>query len=185
MKDLNIIFAGFGGQGVLFAGKVAAYAGLIENKEISWLPSYGPEMRGGTANCSVCISDSPIGSPLVTNPNVLVAMNLPSLDRFIDTVEPGGTVIIDSSLIGKKVEREDVDVYYVPSSAMAEENGLKGLSNMILIGKLFKEVCGKAESPYCFCTGETLGQAVEKCVPARKAGMLDMNRKAVALGGEA
>lgn len=185
MKDLNIIFAGFGGQGVLFAGKVAAYAGLIENKEISWLPSYGPEMRGGTANCSVCISDSPIGSPLVTNPNVLVAMNLPSLDRFIDTVEPGGTVIIDSSLIQKKVEREDLSVYYVPSSAMAEENGLNGLSNMILIGKLFKEVCGKEGGAYQFCTEETLGQAVEKCVPARKANMLDMNRKAVALGGEA
>lgn len=185
MKDLNIIFAGFGGQGVLFAGKVAAYAGLIANKEISWLPSYGPEMRGGTANCSVCISDSPIGSPLVTNPNVLVAMNLPSLDRFIDAVEPGGTVIIDSSLISKKVEREDVNVYYVPSSAMAEENGLGGLSNMILIGKLFKEVCGKEGGACQFCTEEILEQAVEKCVPARKANMLEMNRKAVALGEEA
>ncbi len=84
MKDLNIIFAGFGGQGVLFAGKVTAYAGLIEGKELSWLPSYGPEMRGGTANCSVCISEQPIGSPLVTAPNVLVAMNQPSLQRFID-----------------------------------------------------------------------------------------------------
>ncbi len=102
MKDLNMVFAGFGGQGVLFAGKVAAYAGLLENKEISWLPSYGPEMRGGTANCSVCISDEPIGSPLVTAPNVLVAMNLPSLDKFINAVEPGGTVILDSSLIDKK-----------------------------------------------------------------------------------
>ena len=108
MKDLNMVFAGFGGQGVLFAGKVAAYAGLLAGKEISWLPSYGPEMRGGTANCSVCVSDQPIGSPLVTNPNVLVAMNLPSLDRFIDGVEPGGTVLVDSSLINKKVERTDL-----------------------------------------------------------------------------
>ena len=96
MQDLNIVFAGFGGQGILFSGKVAAYAGLIDNKEISWLPSYGPEMRGGTANCSVCISDTPIGSPLVTNPNVLIAMNLPSLEKFIDEVEEGGIVIIDS-----------------------------------------------------------------------------------------
>ena len=141
-----MIFAGFGGQGVLFAGKVAAYAGLIAGKEISWLPSYGPEMRGGTANCSVCVSDRPIGSPLVTAPNVLVAMNLPSLDKFIDTVEPGGTVILDSSLIGKKVEREDLTVYYVPSSSLAEEKGLAGLSNMILTGKLFQAVCGVADA---------------------------------------
>lgn len=181
MKDLNMVFAGFGGQGVLFAGKVAAYAGLIEGKEISWLPSYGPEMRGGTANCSVCISDQAIGSPLVTTPNVLVAMNLPSLDKFIDAVEPGGTVILDSSLISKKVERAGLDVYYVPSSALAEENGLKGLSNMILIGKLFHEVCC-AGGDYGFCTQETLDQAIQKCIPARKAGMLDFNRKAVEIG---
>jgi len=184
VKDLNILFAGFGGQGVLFAGKVVAYAGLIENKEISWLPSYGPEMRGGTANCSVCVSDQPIGSPLVTNPNVLVVMNLPSLDKFIDSVEPGGTVIIDSSLINKKVERTDLNVFYVPSSSLAEENGLKGLSNMILVGKLFHEVC-TADGDYQFCSEDTLDQAIQKCIPARKANMLDLNRKAVALGREA
>ena len=181
MKDLNIVFAGFGGQGVLFAGKVTAYAGLIQGKEISWLPSYGPEMRGGTANCSVCISDEPIGSPLVTTPNVLVAMNLPSLDKFIDTVEPGGGVLIDSSLIDKKVEREDVTVYYLPSSGLAEEKGLKGLSNMILIGKLFHEVCCGG-SEYAFCTPETLDEAIQKCVPAKKAAMLELNRQAVELG---
>ena len=179
MKDLNMVFAGFGGQGVLFAGKVAAYAGLLAGKEISWLPSYGPEMRGGTANCSVCVSDQPIGSPLVTNPNVLVAMNLPSLDRFIDGVEPGGTVRVDSSLINKKVERTDLRVFYVPASALAEEKGLKGLGNMILVGKLFREVCGAGD--YCFCTPELLDQALEKCVPARKAGMLELNRQALSL----
>ena len=183
MKNLNIVFAGFGGQGVLFAGKVAAYAGLIQNREISWLPSYGPEMRGGTANCSVCISDEPIGSPLVTNPNVLVAMNLPSLDKFIDAVEPGGTVLVDSALIDKKVERTDVTVHYIPASAMAEEQGLKGLANMILIVKLFRTVCC-AEGDYGFCTEEVLDQAIQKCVPARKAEMLDLNRKAVQLGAE-
>ena len=147
MKDLNIIFAGFGGQGVLFAGKVTAYAGLIEGKELSWLPSYGPEMRGGTANCSVCISEQPIGSPLVTAPNVLVAMNQPSLQRFIDGVEPGGLVILDSSLIDLAIGRADVTVHRVPASALAEENGLKGLANMILVGKLFHELgfCPPAE----------------------------------------
>lgn len=169
-----MVFAGFGGQGVLFAGKVVAYAGLIEGRELSWLPSYGPEMRGGTANCSICLSDEPIGSPLVTNPNVLVAMNRPSLEKFIGDVEPGGVVLLDSSLIDIKVEREDVSVHYVPASKLAEENGLKGLANIILVGKLFKEVG--------FCSAETLDKALQKCIPLRKAAMLDFNRKAIEIG---
>lgn len=174
MKDLNMVFAGFGGQGVLFAGKVVAYAGLIDGRELSWLPSYGPEMRGGTANCSICLSDEPIGSPLVTNPNVLIAMNRPSLDKFVNDVEPGGVILLDSSLIDVKVERDDVTTYYVPASKLAEENGLKGLANIILVGKLFKEVG--------FCSAETLDQALQKCIPARKASMLDFNRKAIEIG---
>lgn len=174
MKDLNMVFAGFGGQGVLFAGKVVAYAGLIEGRELSWLPSYGPEMRGGTANCSICLSDEPIGSPLVTNPNVLIAMNRPSLDKFVNDVEPGGVILLDSSLIDVKVERGDVTTYYVPASKLAEENELKGLANIILVGKLFKEVG--------FCSAETLDKALQKCIPARKAAMLDFNRKAIEIG---
>ena len=180
MKNLNILFAGFGGQGVLFAGKVVAYAALIANKQLSWLPSYGPEMRGGTANCSVCVSDEAIGSPLVTNPNVLIAMNRPSFEKFINAVEPGGVVIVDSSLIDLKVERDDVTAYYVPSTALADENGLSGLSNMILVGKLFKEVLSTGECQ--FCDAGVLDQAVQKCIPARKAQMLDFNRKAIQLG---
>ena len=174
MKDLNMVFAGFGGQGVLFAGKVVAYAGLIEGRELSWLPSYGPEMRGGTANCSVCLSDEAIGSPLVTNPNVLVAMNRPSLEKFVNEVEPGGVILLDSSLIDVQVERDDVTTYYVSASTLAEENGLKGLANIILVGKLFKEVG--------FCSEETLDKALQKCIPARKAAMLDFNRKAIEIG---
>lgn len=174
MKDLNIVFAGFGGQGILFAGKVVAYAGLIDGHEISWLPSYGPEMRGGTANCSICLSDIPIGSPLVTNPNVLIAMNVPSLDKFINEVEPGGIVIVDSALISKKVERTDLTVCYVPASKLAEENGLNGLANMILVGKLFKETG--------FCSEETLDKSMAKCIPPRKAAMIEMNKKAVSIG---
>ena len=174
MKDLNMVFAGFGGQGVLFAGKVVAYAGLIEGRELSWLPSYGPEMRGGTANCSVCLSDEAIGSPLVTNPNVLVAMNRPSLEKFVNEVEPGGVILLDSSLIDVQVERDDVTTYYVPASTLAEENGLKGLANIILVGKLFKEVG--------FCSEETLDKALQKCIPARKASMPDFNRKAIEIG---
>ncbi len=181
MKDLNIVFAGFGGQGVLFAGKVTAYAGLLAGKELSWLPSYGPEMRGGTANCSVCISDEPIGSPLVTAPNVLVAMNLPSLDKFISAVEPGGLVLIDSTLIDKQVDRTDLSVFELPATALAEEQGLRGLSNMILVGKLFQQAC-IGSAPTAFCTEEILDQAMQKCIPARRAAMLDLNRKAVSLG---
>ena len=173
-RDFNMVLAGFGGQGILFAGKVIAYGGLNDGKEISWLPSYGPEMRGGTANCSVCISDKTIGSPLVVTPDVLIALNLPSFEKFIDTVKPGGTVIVDSFLINKKGEREDVNVFYVPATKLAEENGIKGLANIILVGKLFKETG--------FCTEEALYKAIEKCVPARKANMLEFNKKALEIG---
>jgi len=173
-ENLNILLAGFGGQGILFAGKVIAYAGLMDNKEISWLPSYGPEMRGGTANCSVCVSDKPIGSPLVANPNVFIAMNLPSFDKFIDAVEPNGTVIVDSSRIAKKVERTDLNVFYVPASDLAEKNAINGLANIILVGKLFQELG--------FCTQDALDKAIAKCIPARKADMLDLNKTAIKIG---
>ncbi|MDR1003359.1 MAG: 2-oxoacid:acceptor oxidoreductase family protein [Oscillospiraceae bacterium] len=174
MTEHNILIAGFGGQGVLFSGKVIAYAGLIDGLEVSWLPSYGPEMRGGTANCSVCLSKRTIGSPLVVNPNAFVAMNLPSFDKFIDDVVPGGVVIVDSYLIEKKVEREDVKAFYVPAQKLAEENNLKGLSNIILTGKLFKELG--------FCSKEALDEAVKKCVPAKKAHLLEANYRAIELG---
>lgn len=174
MTNYNILLAGFGGQGVLFAGKALAYAGLIDEKEISWLPSYGPEMRGGTANCSVCVWNEPIGSPLVTTPNVFVAMNLPSFEKFIDAVEPGGIVIADSQLIDAKTDRTDIKVFYVPSSKIAEDNGVKGLSNIVLVGKLFKETQ--------FCSKDALYKAIEKCVPKKKEHMLDFNIKALELG---
>lgn len=176
MNDLNIVFAGFGGQGILFAAKVVAYAGLICEKEVSWLPSYGPEMRGGTANCSVSISENEIGSPLITNPNVLVAMNLPSLDKFIDEVEVGGTVIIDSSLISKKVDRTDINVFYIPASKLAEDNEINGLANIIMVGKLLKEIP--------FCSDEIIEKSILKCVPASKEKMIEFNKKAVAIGAQ-
>lgn len=113
MSALNILYAGFGGQGILFSGKFLAYEGLIAGKHVSWLPSYGPEMRGGTANCSVIISDEEVGSPIVDKPDVLVVMNLPSLDKYENEVVPGGKIFVDSTLIERKVERTDVDVFYV------------------------------------------------------------------------
>lgn len=176
-KSLNIILAGFGGQGILFAGKVTAYAALFEGKELSWLPSYGPEMRGGTANCSVVISDEAIGSPLVTAPDVLIAMNLPSLNKFVDKVVPGGTIIIDSSIVDAKVERDDVTTIYVDATELAEKNEIKGLANIILLGKLFKETG--------FCSLENLHKSIEKCVPAKKAQMVDFNKKAIQVGIDA
>ena len=165
------LFAGFGGQGLLFSGKVLAYKALIEEKNVSWLPSYGPEMRGGTANCSVIISDEPVAAPLIANPDVLVAMNLPSLDKYESAVKPGGIIIVDSTLIERKVERTDVDVYYVPATAMAGEMGASTLANMILTGKLL-EVLGDYNE-------ETVDQALGKCISQRHRDMLDLNKKAM------
>lgn len=176
-KTLNVLLAGFGGQGILFAGKTLAYAGLMDGKEISWLPSYGPEMRGGTCNCSVVISEEAIGSPLVTQPDVLFAMNLPSLDKFVDSVVPGGTILVDSSMIDKKVERTDVNVYYIDATKIADEQGIKGCAIIILIGKLFKELG--------FCSQEALDAGIRKVIPAQKAAMLDLNLKALQIGMDA
>ncbi len=174
MKDMNAILAGFGGQGILFMGKVIAYAGLTDGKEVSWLPSYGPEMRGGTANCSVCISADPICSPLVITPNVFVAMNGPSYDKFIDSVQPGGVVIIDSTLVEREIKRDDVTVCCVPATQMAEEHGLKGLANIILIGKLMEQTG--------FCTLDTMSKAISKVVPAKKQHLVPKNIEAIELG---
>ena len=174
--DRKIVLAGFGGQGVLFAGKVIAYTGLIGDREVSWLPSYGPEMRGGTANCSVSLAADPIGSPLITAPDVLIAMNQPSLDKFIDAVVPGGLIIADSTLVQSIPERSDVTVKAVPAADIAEKAGLKGLGNIVLVGALF--------AADRFCDAEVLSAAIEKCVPARKAAMLDKNKQALALGIE-
>lgn len=174
MKDMNSILAGFGGQGILFMGKVIAYAGLIEGKEVSWLPSYGPEMRGGTANCSVCISDEPICSPLVNTPNVLITMNSPSFDKFIGTVIPGGLVIVDSTLVSKKVERDDIQAHYVPATALANEKELQGLANIILMGKMLALTR--------FCSMETMRKTIEKIVPVRKQHLIPKNMEAIELG---
>ena len=128
MSTKQFLFSGFGGQGILFSGKLLAYKGLIDEKQVSWLPSYGPEMRGGTASCSVIISDDPVGSPIVSKPDVLVAMNLPSLDKYEDAVVPGGIIFADSTLIERKVKRDDVTVYYVPATKLANDNGTPTLS---------------------------------------------------------
>lgn len=170
----SILLAGFGGQGILFAGKVIAYAGLIEGNEVSWLPSYGPEMRGGTANCSVSISDEPIGCPLITNPNIFVAMNLPSYERFIGNVVEDGVVVVDSTMVAAKTDRTDIKACYVPATQLASDEGLQGLANMIVLGRLLKETG--------FAKYESVLKSLEKSIPPRKAAMLEKNRKAIELG---
>ena len=172
----QILIAGFGGQGVLFAGKFLANKGLIEDKQVSWLPSYGPEMRGGTANCSVIVGDEPVGSPIVNEPNTLVAMNLPSLDKYEDTVVPGGMIFIDSTLIERKVKRTDVTVYYLPATKIASDNGFPTLANMVLMGKILS-VLGQEND-------DTIAQALEKCVSARHRDLIEVNRTAMKIGME-
>ncbi len=176
MKTTQYLFAGFGGQGILFAGKFAAYKGLIEEKQVSWLPSYGPEMRGGTASCSVIISDAPVGSPIVSKPDVLVAMNLPSLDKYESEVAAGGVIFADSTLIERKVARDDVTVHYIPATKLASDNGIPTLANMIIIGKILKEL-GEYDE-------ETVIAALKKVISAKRADMLDTNLKAIQIGSE-
>ena len=170
----QILIAGFGGQGVLFAGKFLAYKGLVQDKQVSWLPSYGPEMRGGTCNCSITVSDSPIGSPIITNPDVLIAMNLPSLQKFVNDVVPGGQIFIDSTLIDAKVERTDVEVFYVPATQMAKDAGFATLANMILAGKVLKETDS--------VTFEGNKETLESFIPAKKANLIDVNCQALQAG---
>lgn len=174
MKTTQILIAGFGGQGILFAGKFLAYKGLLEDLQVSWLPSYGPEMRGGTANCNVILSEEPVGSPIVTSPDVLIAMNLPSLQKYVDAVVPGGQIYVDSTLIAEKVERTDVEVYYIPATAMANEAGVPTLANMVMMGHVLRH------NPELTFEGTEV--TVQKLVPPKKAELAGLNMKALEAG---
>jgi 2-oxoglutarate ferredoxin oxidoreductase subunit gamma len=176
MATTQYLFAGFGGQGILFSGKFLAYKGLIEDKQVSWLPSYGPEMRGGTASCSVIISDTPVGSPIVSAPDVLIAMNLPSLDKYEDAVVSGGTIFVDSTLIERKVKRDDVTVHYIPATKLANDNGMPSLANMIIVGKILAAMNEYNE--------DGINGALAKVISARHADKLEFNLKALTLGKE-
>ncbi len=170
----QLLLAGFGGQGILFAGKFLAYAGLLEGRQLSWLPSYGPEMRGGTANCSVILSDEPVGSPIVSNPDILVAMNLPSLDKYEDAVVPGGMIFVDSTLIERKVKRDDVKVFYIPATQLAQQMQAPTLANMIITGKLIKESG--------IIKNDSIDDTLKKIVSAKRANLLEVNFKALKCG---
>lgn len=176
MSTTQYLLSGFGGQGILFVGKLLAYKGLVEDKQVSWLPSYGPEMRGGTASCGVIISDEPVGSPIVATPDVLVAMNLPSLDRYEPAVVEGGMIFADSTLIERTVAREDVKAYYIPATRLAGENNCPKLANMILLGKILK-VMGEFDE-------EAIMATLAKVIPPKKADMLELNLKALKIGAD-
>lgn len=136
--ETKIIVAGFGGQGVLSLGQFIAYAAMYEGKGVTWFPSYGPEMRGGTASCSVCVADGEVASPVIAHPDVLIAMNKPSLDKFVDKVKKGGVILINSSLITDKVTRTDVTVSYVDANAIALEAGNAKTANIVMLGAFIK-----------------------------------------------
>ena len=174
MSTKEFLFSGFGGQGILFAGKFIAYKGLMEGKQVSWLPSYGPEMRGGTASCGIIVSDGQVGSPIVARPDVLVAMNLPSLDRYEQSVKPGGMIFYDSSLIERPLTRTDVKAFAVPATRLAGEKGFPTLGNMILVGKILAAIGEFDEAG--------VDAALAKVISAKRADMLEINRKALMLG---
>ena len=174
MKTTQILIAGFGGQGILFAGKFLAYKGLMEDLQVSWLPSYGPEMRGGTANCNVILSEEAVGSPIVTDPDVLIAMNLPSLEKYKDTVVPGGQIYVDSTLISEKVDRSDVQIFYIPATKMANDAGVPTLANMVMMGCVLKN------NPEL--TFDGTAETMQKLVPAKKANLVELNMKALEAG---
>lgn len=170
----EILFAGFGGQGILFSGKVTAYLGMVNNLEVSWLPSYGPEMRGGTANCHVIISDKPVGSPIISSPTDLVVMNLPSFEKFEKNVADGGNIFIDNSLVDRASSRTDVNQYIVPATQMASDMGVPKLANMIMFGKLVSTMEN--------ISMETVKEALEKSVPPSKSHLIETNLKVIEAG---
>ncbi len=171
----DVILAGFGGQGILLIGKMLAYAGMHEGKEVSWLPSYGPEMRGGTCNCTVVISDTTVGSPVIQSPRAVLAMNLPSLDKFEADLKPGGVLLINTSLINRPARRDDVIVVEVPANEIANSLGNPRGANMVALGA------------YIGATGAVSLEEVEEVVRetfAAKPQVVDVNLEALHRGFE-
>jgi len=170
----EVIIAGFGGQGVLFAGQLLSYTAMDEGKEVTWIPSYGPEMRGGTANCTVVISDEEIGSPLVKNPTAVIAMNLPSLEKFEDLVEEDGVLVVNASMVNRDVTRKDVKVVSIPANDIAAEMGSERAVNMLLLGALL----GNMD----LLSIEAVEKALKAHLPERHKKFLPLNTEALHRG---
>jgi 2-oxoglutarate ferredoxin oxidoreductase subunit gamma len=171
----EIIIAGFGGQGVLFAGQLLAYAGVAEGRHVTWIPSYGPEMRGGTAHCTVIISDEEIGSPLVRNPSALVALNPPSMEKYEPLVKPGGVLVVDSALVSQRSEREDIREIDLPAKDIAAELGVPQVANVVMLGALI-QATGVVGS-------NTLEKVIEEHLGERHRSKLGANKQALSRGG--
>ncbi len=172
----EIILSGFGGQGIMFAGQILTYAAMDAGKEVTWIPSYGPEMRGGTANCTVVIADEEIGSPVVKNPDAVLAMNLPSLDKYEPMVKPGGVLVINSSMVDRPARRTDISVVSIPCNEIAEELGNARLANMVAAGALLAgmKVLSLAD----------LETALNNHMPGRHKNLLPKNVEALTRGSD-
>ena len=176
MSSTSILVAGFGGQGILFAGKQLALTGMYLDKKVTWMPSYGPESRGGTSNCTVIISDDDIGSPIIASPDILIVMNLPSYIKFQGAVTKGGKMFCDSSLVEEKSTRDDIEKYYIPATAIAYKHNMPKLANVIMLGKVLAETN--------IFTVDELIMSMEKSISSSKKDLLDANIKALNLGFE-
>lgn len=172
----RMIFAGFGGQGIMSMGQLLTYAGMMEGKNVSWLPSYGPEMRGGTANCNVTVSDEPVGSPVITEATTVVVMNRPSLDKFEKYLVPGGKLFINTSLISKKAERSDIEVYEIPANDIANELGNLKVANMVVLGALLERTQ--------LVKRESVLDALKKVLGPGKEHLVPLNEQALNRGAE-
>lgn len=175
--ETSIIIAGFGGQGVLFAGQVLAYAAMDAGRHVTWIPSYGPEMRGGTANCTVIISDEPIGAPIVDRPDIAVVLNAPSFEKYEPLVRPGGLLIVNSAIVTEESGRDDIDVIYVPANHIAAELGSAKMLNMVVVGALL------GSRP--ILTMEQLARSLSEHLPASKQHLLEANIQVLQRGFEA
>lgn len=170
----EIVVSGFGGQGVLFAGQLLAYSALDNGLHVTWFPSYGPEMRGGTAHCIVIVSDEEIGSPVVRNPKVALAMNLPSLNKYEPLLMPEGLLVVNASLVDRQPSRDDIEGVLIPANEVAEELGDPRLANLVLIGAMLQR------RP--IFSLEAIGRSLERHIPERHRDLLEINREAMARG---
>jgi 2-oxoglutarate ferredoxin oxidoreductase subunit gamma len=165
--ETSIIIAGFGGQGVLFAGQLLAYAGMEYGRYVTWIPSYGPEMRGGTANCTVIVSDEPIGAPIVARPDIAIVLNQPSFDKYEPIIKADGLLVVNDSIVTSQSQRTDIETLYIPANAIAEEYGTVKMLNMAVLGAML------AKRP--FLPLEALEQALVNHLPAGKSHLIESN----------
>jgi 2-oxoglutarate ferredoxin oxidoreductase subunit gamma len=172
----EIVIAGFGGQGVLFAGQVLAYAAMDDDKEVTWIPSYGPEMRGGTANCTVVIADEEIGSPIVRHPGAVIAMNQPSMEKYEPVVKEDGTILVNSSLVEQVVDRPDLECLYIPANEIAETIGDRRMATIVMVGALLTVIP--------VLTIESIEATLQEHLPERHKKLLPLNFQALRAGAD-